>query len=277
MGKVTGKSVLVTGATSGIGEATAIELARRGHQVFATARRTERLAALADNHPHVIPISMDVTDGDSVTAAVNQITQLQPTGVDVLINNAGLMLAGPVETTSDEEARRQFDTNVFGLLNVTRAILPGMRGRGAGRIINISSILGRTTVPASGLYSASKHAVEALSDALRAELRPFGIDVVIVEPGFINTELGDHMTTAEPANGNPYAALTAGFTSFLQQRIAGGADPARLARLLARVTEARRTRTRYLFPSSSRLVIGLSALTPDRLTDRALLRFITSR
>lgn len=267
----------MTGASSGIGEATAIELARRGHQVFATARRTERLAALADEHAHITPIPMDVTDRDSVTAAIDQIEHLQPSGIDVLINNAGLALGGPVETTSDDEARRQFDTNVFGLLNVTRAILPGMRSRRAGRIINISSLLGRTTVPATGLYSASKHAVEALSDALRAELRPFGIDVVVVEPGFIKTELGDHMPTAEPANGDPYAALTAGSTRFLQQQIAGGADPVKLARLLARVSEARRTRTRYLYPSSARLVLGLSALTPDRLTDRLLHRSIAGR
>jgi NADP-dependent 3-hydroxy acid dehydrogenase YdfG len=184
-------TVAVTGASSGIGRAAAIELARRGHLVFAAARREEVLADLAAATPNVRAVSLDVTDLDSVRRAWATIEAgTDGAGVDVLVNNAGFALTGPIEILADADVQRQFATNVFGLLAVTRAALPAMRARGSGRIINLSSVVGRTTFPIMGVYGATKYAVEALSDALRQEVAGFGIQVVIIEPGFVATSLG---------------------------------------------------------------------------------------
>jgi NADP-dependent 3-hydroxy acid dehydrogenase YdfG len=161
-------TVLVTGASSGIGRATATEFARQGHVVFAAARREEVLAGLAATSPNIQAITMDVTDESSVHRAWAKIeASTGRAGVDVLVNNAGFALSGPVEILGGPEVQRQFATNVFGLLTVTRAVLPAMRARKSGRIINISSLVGRTTFPGMGVYGATKYAVEALSDALR--------------------------------------------------------------------------------------------------------------
>ena len=171
--------VLVTGASSGIGRAAAVEFARRGHLVFAAARREEVLADLASATPNIEAVGLDVTDTDSVRHAWAKIeASTGGAGLDVLVNNAGFALTGPVELLSDEDVRRQFATNVFGLLTMTRTVLPAMRARGTGRIINISSLVGRTSVPFMGVYGATKYAVEALSDALRQEVAGFGIKVV---------------------------------------------------------------------------------------------------
>ena len=162
------KAILITGASSGIGRATAVRLADGGHTVFAAARRLERLAQLArDTAGTVIPVELDVCDPDSVRKAVEAVADVAPEGLDVLINNAGYALTGPAETLATDDVRAQFETNVIGLFDVTRAFLPQMRARRSGRIVNISSLLGEISVPGSGIYGATKHAVEALSDALR--------------------------------------------------------------------------------------------------------------
>lgn len=178
------RTALVTGASSGIGEDTARKLQALGYVVYGAARRTDRLQALATDG--IRPLTMDVTDDASMTAGVDRI--LEETGrIDVLVNNAGYGSHGAIEDVPIDEARRQFEVNVFGLARLTQLVSPHMRAQGSGTIINISSIGGRLTTPLGGWYHATKYAVEALSDALRMELRPFGIDVVVVEPGAIRT------------------------------------------------------------------------------------------
>jgi NAD(P)-dependent dehydrogenase (short-subunit alcohol dehydrogenase family) len=186
------KTILITGATAGIGRHAALELVRQGHHVIATGRRATALATLKDEASSLASmrggrldvLPLDVTDANSVAAAAAAVGDLTSNrGVDVLVNNAGYGQMGPVEEVSDAELRRQYDTNVFGLMSVTRAFLPKMRERGDGRVVNVGSIGGRYTFPLMGAYNSTKYAVESLSDALRNELAPFGIDVSIVEPG----------------------------------------------------------------------------------------------
>src|SRR5688500_2910279 len=174
------RTVVVTGASAGIGRASALLLARQGWTVFACARRADALEALAREAPagSVVPMTLDVTDEASVRAAADEVFRRTsgagPAGLD---NNAGYSICGPLEDVSDANLKQQFAVNVFGLMSVTRAFVPAMRKRGSGRVVNISSIVGRISAPFQGPYAASKHAVEALSDALRAELAPFGVRV----------------------------------------------------------------------------------------------------
>src|SRR5215470_1189300 len=184
----TSKTVLITGATAGIGRTTALHLARLGHHVIASGRKPTELARLATEAQglagklDVIPL--DVTRPESIAAAVEAVAKLTADrGLDALINNAGFGVLGPTSEISDAELRRQYETNVFGLMAVTRAFLPAMRARRAGRIINVSSVGGRITLPYFGVYNSTKYAVESLSDALRYELHPLGIAVVLIEPG----------------------------------------------------------------------------------------------
>jgi NADP-dependent 3-hydroxy acid dehydrogenase YdfG len=266
-------NVLVTGASSGIGRATAIEFARRGHRVFAAARREEVLAGLAATTPNVQAVGLDVTDEGSVRRAWAKIeASTGGAGVDVLVNNAGFALAGPVEVLPGADVQRQFGTNVFGLLTMTRTVLPAMRSRGSGRIINVSSLVGRTTFAGMGVYGATKYAVEALSDALRQEVAGFGIKVVIIEPGFVATSLG------EAADGRPaerdeasgaYAAMTAAGERYVAGQIAKGIASEKVAAAIVAAAEHPRPRTRYVVPGSSKALIALLTTLPDKLADRA--------
>ena len=193
-------------------------------------------------------------------------------GVDVLVNNAGFALSGPIEALADADVQRQFGTNVFGLLTMTRTVLPAMRSRGSGRIVNISSLVGRTTFGGMGVYGATKYAVEALSDALRQEVAGFGIKVVIIEPGFVATSLG------EAADGRPaqleeapaaYAAMTAAGDRYVAGQIAKGITPDKVAAAIVAAAEHPNPRPRYAVPGSARLLIALLTTLPDRLADRA--------
>ena len=197
------RTALVTGASSGIGQDTARRLQALGYAVYGAARRTDRLQALTADG--IRPLAMDVTDDASMSAGVDRI--LEETGrIDVLVNNAGYGSYGAIEDVPIDEARRQFEVNVFGLARLTQLVSPHMRTQGSGTIINISSIGGRMTTPLGGWYHATKYAVEALSDALRMELRPFGIDVVVIEPGCIRTAwwaiAADHLKAT--ASGSAY-------------------------------------------------------------------------
>jgi NADP-dependent 3-hydroxy acid dehydrogenase YdfG len=271
-------NVLVTGASSGIGRATAIEFAKRGHQVFAAARREEVLADLAAATPNIRAVGLDVTDAGSVRQAWGKIdASTGGTGVDVLVNNAGFALSGPIEALADADVQRQFATNVFGLLTMTRTVLPAMRSRGSGRIINISSLVGRTTFGGMGVYGATKYAVEALSDALRQEVAGFGIKVVIIEPGFVATSLG------AAADGRPaqleeaagaYAAMTAAGDRYVAGQIAKGITPEKVAAAIAAAAEQPSPRTRYVVPGSARALIALLTTLPDKLADRAKQRAV---
>jgi len=273
-------NVLVTGASSGIGRATAIEFARRGHQVFAAARRGEVLAGLAATTPNIQAVSLDVTDPDSVRRAWAKIEAgTGGTGVDVLVNNAGFALSGPVEIVAGPDVQRQFATNVFGLLTMTRTVLPPMRARRSGRIINISSVVGRTTFPGMGVYGATKYAVEALSDALRQEVAGFGIKVVIMEPGFTATSLGE----AADARGGPareipaaYAGMVAEGTKRVAAQIAKGIAPEQVATAIVNAAEHPNPRTRYVVPARTWPLIALLTSLPGKLADRAKQRALAA-
>jgi NADP-dependent 3-hydroxy acid dehydrogenase YdfG len=273
-------NVLVTGASSGIGRATAIEFARRGNQVFAAARREAALADLAATTSGIRAVGLDVTDAESVRQAWDKIdASTGGAGVDVLVNNAGFALSGPIEALADADVQRQFGTNVFGLLTMTRTVLPAMRSRGSGRIINISSLVGRTTFAGMGVYGSTKYAVEALSDALRQEVAGFGIKVVIIEPGFVATGLG------EAADGRPgageeasgaYAAMTAAGDRYVAGQIAKGIAPEKVAAAIVAAAEHPSPRARYVVPGSARALITLLTALPDKLADRAKQRAVAS-
>jgi short-subunit dehydrogenase len=190
------RSALVTGASSGIGRETAVKLARAGFQVIAAARRRDRLEDLAQHHPSIIPRPVDLSLPEDVAAFCRELHQ-RPEPITILINNAGYSIRGGLEDVSLSAARRLFEVNFFALLRVTQACLPGMRRLRRGTIVNLSSIVGKFAFPFSGVYAASKHALEAVCDALRLEVRPFGIRVVTIRPGPIASEFNEaatHMT-----------------------------------------------------------------------------------
>jgi NAD(P)-dependent dehydrogenase (short-subunit alcohol dehydrogenase family) len=273
-------NVLVTGASSGIGRATATRFAQRGYRVFAAARREEVLADLAAVTPNVQAVGLDVTDEESVRRAWAKIeASTGGAGVDVLVNCAGFALAGPVELLGGPEVQRQFATNVFGVLSVTRTVLPAMRTRNSGRIINISSLVGRTTFPGMGAYGATKYAVEALSDALRQEVAGFGIKVVIIEPGFVATNIGEAADLQDGAGQEippAYAAMVAGGARYLAAQIAKGIAPEQVAAIIVKAAEARNPRLRYVVPASARPLIALLTSLPGKLADRAKQRAIAA-
>ena len=265
------RTALVTGASSGIGEDTARRLRALGYTVYGAARRTDRLRALAADG--IRPLTMDVTDDASMTAGVNRI--LEETGrIDVLVNNAGYGSFGAVEDVPMDEARRQFEVNVFGLARLTQLVAPHMRAQGSGTIINVSSIGGRLTTPLGGWYHATKYAVEALSDALRMELRPFGIDVVVIEPGCIRTAwwaiAADHLEAT--ASGSAYAdqirAVAGTMRSESNQR--RYSPPEVIARAIGKIVTARRPRTRYVVGFMARPLIAARRILPDRAFDRLI-------
>jgi NAD(P)-dependent dehydrogenase (short-subunit alcohol dehydrogenase family) len=267
-------NVLVTGASSGIGKATALEFAARGHRVFAAARRASELEALARTSERIEAVVLDVTDADAVHAAAHRIDELTAAhGVDVLVNSAGYALGGPVEALSGEAVEHQFQTNVFGLLDVTRTFLPRMRERGSGRIINVSSVVGRVVFPGMGVYAATKFALEALSDALRMELAPFGVGVVLIEPGFVKTDIGD--ASGRQAAG--FAVASGGYEEliektgeFVAKQVAeNGIAPERVAQRIADAATARNPRARYMLPASSKVMVALMTALPDGGADRA--------
>jgi NADP-dependent 3-hydroxy acid dehydrogenase YdfG len=273
-------TVLVTGASSGIGRATATEFARQGHLVFAAARREEVLAGLAAAAPNIQAVGLDVTDEGSMRRAWTKIeASTGGAGVDVLVNCAGFALTGPVEILAGSAVQRQFATNVFGLLTVTRAVLPAMRARKSGRIINISSLVGRTTFPGMGVYGATKYAVEALSDALRQEVAGFGIKVIIIEPGFVATNIGE----AADANAGAgqqippaYADMAARGSRYLAAQIAKGIAAEQVAATIAKAAQQPNPRLRYVVPASARPLIALLTSLPGRLADRAKQRALAA-
>jgi NAD(P)-dependent dehydrogenase (short-subunit alcohol dehydrogenase family) len=189
----------------------------------------------------------------------------------------GFALSGPIEALADADVRRQFGTNVFGLLTMTRTVLPAMRSRGSGRIINISSLVGRTTFAGMGVYGATKYAVEALSDALRQEVAGFGIKVVIIEPGFVATSLGeaaDGRPTEREESPQAYAAMTAAGERYVASQIAKGIGPEKVAATIVNAAEYPSPRTRYVVPGSARALIALLTTLPDKLADRAKQRAV---
>jgi NAD(P)-dependent dehydrogenase (short-subunit alcohol dehydrogenase family) len=265
--------VLITGASSGIGEATAFELARRGFVVYGAARRLDRMAGIAAKGVHVL--EMDVTDDASITAGVDTVLREQGR-IDVLVNNAGYGSYGALEDVPIAEARRQFEVNIFGLARLTQLVLPHMRTAGRGTIVNVSSVGGKIYEPLGSWYHATKFALEGLSDSLRVELKPHGIDVVIVEPGAIRTEwTGIARDSAlEVSGGTAYAAQAEGLAKVFANadgpRI--GAHPRVIAAAIAKAVTARRPRARYATPASAKVPIFLRWILSDRAYDALVLR-----
>lgn len=269
------RAVLVTGCSTGIGRATALRLARAGWPVFATARRVEAIRDLADAGCRCLPL--DVCDEGSMRAAV-EAAEKEHGALGALVNNAGYGSEGPLEEIAMEEVRRQFETNVFGLLRLAQLVLPGMRRQRSGRVVNLSSMGGRLTLPGGGIYHATKYAVEALSDALRFEVRGFGIQVVVIEPGAIKTRFGDTAIGRVDAVANRDAAYDA-FRESLKQQIRGAyegplaalaGEPDDVARVIERALSARRPKTRYPITAGARLLMGLRRWLPDRAFDAFL-------
>ncbi len=265
---VVSRAVLVTGCSSGIGRATAERLSVAGWTVYASARRIESIEGCEGCHL----LQLDVTDDASMRAAVERIEQ-EEGAVGSLVNNAGYSQSGAVESVSIDDARRQFETNLFGLARLTQLVLPGMREQGWGRIVNVSSMGGRLTFPGGGWYHASKHAVEALSDALRFETQGFGIDVVVIQPGLIRTGFSEAAVGSIEQEDGPYArfnaavgAATAGaYENSLARRLGGG--PETVARAIEKAVTAKRPRTRYRVTASAGLFLTLRRLLPDRAWD----------
>jgi NADP-dependent 3-hydroxy acid dehydrogenase YdfG len=268
-------SVLITGCSSGIGAATAAELAAHGHTVYATARRPETLTELADAGCQTL--ALDVTDEDSMAAAVAEVEKREGGSIGVLVNNAGYSQSGAVESIPLDDIRRQFETNVFGLIRMNQLVLPGMRKSGSGRIINIGSMGGKLTFPGGGIYHATKYAVEAISDAMRFEVQGFGVDVVLVEPGLIRTEFaGTAVGSTSNLNDGPYAefnsrvgTVTAEIYAGPLAKVAGG-GPDAVAKVIRKAIDAKRPKARYTVTPSASLGILQRQLTPDRVWDLAM-------
>jgi NAD(P)-dependent dehydrogenase (short-subunit alcohol dehydrogenase family) len=274
-----GQSILITGATSGIGRDAALRLVRAGHLVLAGGRRADALAALVrDSRGRLEPLVLDVTDPASVEAARELVERRTGgRGLDVLVNNAGFALPGPLEALAEEDLRELFDTNVFGLLAVTRAFLPAMRERGQGRVVNVGSMMGRVTAPLLGAYTASKHAVAAINDALRMELAPFGITVVLVEPGAVRTGFAARALAAlDPYRdpGSPYAAALAGTDAAWARVYRFSPGPATAARAVVRAATSAHPAARYVAPARYRLLPAVLAVLPTGATDAARRRIM---
>jgi NAD(P)-dependent dehydrogenase (short-subunit alcohol dehydrogenase family) len=269
------KAVLVTGCSTGIGRATAELLARDGWKVYASARKLDAIRDLADAGCELL--ELDVTDEQSMKDAVAQVEQAEG-AIGVLVNNAGYSQSGAVEDVPLAQIRRQFETNVFGLVQLSQLVLPGMRRQGWGKIVNLSSMGGKLTFPGGGIYHGSKHAVEAISDALRFEVKNFGVDVIVVEPGLIKTQFGEaavnSIDEAAPNDG-PYAsfnamvaASTAGAYEGPLAKLGGG--PEAVAKVIDKAISARRPKPRYKVTASARLIMMQRRILTDRGWDRFL-------
>jgi NAD(P)-dependent dehydrogenase (short-subunit alcohol dehydrogenase family) len=271
----TGKVALVTGASSGIGESTALELAKAGYTVYAAARRVERMTHLKQSG--IRPISMDVTDDASLQSGVQQIIT-EAGRIDVLVNNAGYGSYGALEDVPMQEARYQFDVNVFGAARLTQLVLPHMRANRSGKIVNVTSMGGKIHTPLGAWYHATKFALEAISDCLRTELKTFDIDVIIIEPGGIRTEWADiaaDKVRAVSAEG-PYArhgnAIADTLASETNKK--RSSPPELIARTITKAVRARRPRTRYAVGFGAKPMIFLHDVLPDRTFDSFMRRAV---
>jgi NAD(P)-dependent dehydrogenase (short-subunit alcohol dehydrogenase family) len=272
--------VLITGATDGLGRAAALLMAERGYRIFAAGRSSERRAELAtlarEKKLPLEALQMDVCDDSSVRLAVAEVL-VKAGKIDVLINNAGVVIAATVEDMTMEDWRKQFETNFYGMIRVTQAVLPHMRQRRKGRIVMMSSVAGLVTPPTYGPYSASKHALEAVSNALRHELYPFGIKTILIEPGYIVT--GIQKAAAELSQqyqekmaSGPYAKIYyAAQAARNSTRSASGTTPEDCARIILRAVEAKNPKARYGVTPLATLVKWSKRMLPDSLQD-ALIR-----
>jgi len=253
------KVIIITGASSGIGKACAELLKQRGHKVYSASRSTQDQLTAGN-------VSLDVDDDNSVRLAVQRV--LDDAGrIDVVINAAGFGIVGAVEDTSIEEAKLQFETNFFGVLRVCRAVLPVMREQNSGLIINISSIAGLISLPFQAFYSASKFALEGMSEGMRMEVAPFGVRVVLVEPGDFRTQFtANRRQTREATNDSRYRERYNKALAVFEKEEANGDDPINIARLVARIIDSKSPRLRYTIgPAGERIVPGLKQILPHKV------------
>jgi NAD(P)-dependent dehydrogenase (short-subunit alcohol dehydrogenase family) len=262
-------TVLVTGGSSGIGKETAKKLLAEGHTVYAAARRVEKMQDLAELG--VTVLAMDITKDDEIVAVVDRIAAEQGS-IDVLVNNAGFGMYGAMEDTEIADARYQFEVNLFGAARLTQLVLPYMREQRAGKIVNVSSMGGKIYTPLGSWYHASKHALEGWSDSLRIELAPFGIDVIIIEPGVIDTEFGAVLAgpMLERSGESAYRDLA----QAVAKSSMTGSPPREIAEVIAKAIKAKRPKTRYVAGKYARQLMLTRGLVSDRVFDRVVMQAV---
>jgi NADP-dependent 3-hydroxy acid dehydrogenase YdfG len=270
---VPSKAVLITGCSTGIGHATAARLNASGWTVYATARRLQSIADLADAGCRTL--ALDVLDEGSMSAAVQAVVDAEG-AVGVLINNAGYSQSGAIESVPLASVRRQFETNVFGLTRMCQLALPGMRAQHWGKIVNVGSMGGKLTFPGGGFYHATKYAVEAISDALRFEVRGFGVNVILIEPGLIVTEFAQTASASVPTpEDSPYANFNQHVASLTESAYRGplsklGGGPDDVAKVIEQAISSGRPKARYPVTPSAHLAIRQKQFTPDLVWDLAM-------
>ncbi len=264
------KTVLVTGASAGIGKATAIYLAQNGYDVYGAARRTEKMQDLKTYG--IKPIELDVTKDESITFCLEQIFK-EAESIDILINNAGFGSYGAIEDVPMEDARYQLEVNVFGAMRLAQLVLPKMRENNFGKIVNISSVGGKVSMAFGGWYHASKFAIEALSDAMRNEVKPFGIDVIVIEPGGIKSEWGGiAMKSAMRVSGKTaykdfIAKSEKAFTG-MEEKVP---EPIVIAKLIKESIEAKQPKTRYVGGYLAKPMLFMRKIFSDKIMDRIIM------
>lgn len=276
-------TVLVTGGTDGLGRATALLFASEGYRVFAAGRNAQKRAAMAqlaeEKNIELDTLELDVTSDESADRAISEINR-RAGPVDVLVNNAGVAIAAVMEEITIEDLRKQFETNVFSMVRMAKRVLPAMRERRRGCIVNMSSIAGRTSNPLMGPYSGSKHAVEAISDAMRMELAPFGIPVVMIEPGFIPTNINHASAEASSrytanAAASPYAPVYLGFLQLWRKITANAkSTPEDCAQVILGAVRARSPKARYLVTREAKITAAMRWLLSDRQLDKITMRMM---
>lgn len=269
------KVILVTGASSGIGKECATALIERGHCVYGAARRIDKMQDLVAAGGK--SLEMDVSNETQIKSAIETIMTDQGR-IDVLVNNAGYAIYGSVEDITMDEARRQFEVNVFGLARLTQEVLPHMRSAGCGTIINLSSMGGKIYTPFGSWYHATKHAVEGFSDCLRLELNPFNIHVAIIEPGAIKTEFADVMTQPmiDRSSGSPYEEYVQNFVKNTGSMESSGSPPSVISNVVMKASEAKRPKRRYVAGAMARPFMFLRRWFGDGVYDAIMLSFIKS-
>ena len=268
------KVALVTGASSGIGLDTAFKLLKKGYKVYGAARHTDLIKPIEEKGGKAL--YLDLTDPESITQCVKTIVE-EEGRLDILINNAGYGLGGPLECVPIEEAKRQFEVNVFGLAEMTRAVLPVMRAQRSGKIINISSVAGRFSSPFLGWYHATKYSVEALSDTLRLEVRPFGISVVLIEPGMIKTPWGkiaaDNLR--KYSQDTAYSQNASNVADFYDKNYSEKghiSGPEVISNTILKACQKKHPKARYLAGKNAKTIVNLRKMLSDRAYD-----FVASR
>jgi short-subunit dehydrogenase len=276
---MTSKTILITGATAGIGRFTALYLAKKGHRVIATGRNEKALAQLkSEGGAALETLRLDVTSKESIAEAKSAVDALTGgRGVDVLVNNAGYGILGPTALITDQDMRDQYETNVFGLMAVTRAFLPQMMQRGSGRVVNVSSVGGRITLPLFGIYNSTKYAIESISDALRVELAPFGVQVSLVEPGYIATSFTERSlqeVSRYQTPDSPYAPVLSRIDELTKAVDKTAVGPQTVARAIEKAATSRWPSARYVAPFYNALGIFFIRILPTSWVDAVFGRLI---